>query len=102
MRQPNIENLPTIALTMGDPAGVGPEVVLQALADAELAPLAHWIVVGDGAVLEMAQRITGLTLRAELRDPRALAGIEEFSFGRLEHDFRADPSGIAHGQGNGG
>ena len=84
MPQSNIENLPTIALTMGDPAGVGPEVVLQAVADPELAPLARWIVVGDAAVLEMAQRITGLTLHAELRDPRALAGIEEFSFGRLD------------------
>src|ERR1017187_7932463 len=84
MPQSNIENRPTIALTMGDPAGVGPEVVLQAVADPELAPLARWIVVGDAAVLEMAQRITGVELHAELRDPRALAGIEEFSFGRLD------------------
>ena len=84
MPQPNLENLPTIALTMGDPAGIGPEIVLQAAADPALASLARWIVVGDAAVLEMAQRITGLTLRAELRDPRALAGIEEFSFGRLD------------------
>src|ERR1035441_1658992 len=84
MPQSNIENRPTIALTMGDPAGVGPEVVLQAVADPELAPLARWIVVGDAAVLEMAQRITGIRLQAELRDPRALDGIEEFSFGRLD------------------
>ncbi|MCX6628174.1 MAG: 4-hydroxythreonine-4-phosphate dehydrogenase PdxA [Candidatus Solibacter sp.] len=69
---------------MGDPAGVGPEIVLQAAADAELAPLARWIVVGDTAVLEMAQRITGVSLQAELRDPRALAGIAEFQFGRLD------------------
>jgi len=75
---------PTIALTMGDPSGVGPEVILQAVADADLAPLARWIVVGDAAVLAMAGRITGLTLQAELRDPHALAGIEEFSFGRLD------------------
>jgi 4-hydroxythreonine-4-phosphate dehydrogenase len=84
MPEPTIENRPTIALTMGDPAGVGPEVVLQALADPELAPLARWIVVGDAAVLEMAQRITGIELQVALRDPHALAGIEEFSFGRLD------------------
>jgi 4-phospho-D-threonate 3-dehydrogenase / 4-phospho-D-erythronate 3-dehydrogenase len=84
MPEPNIEKRPTIVLTMGDPAGVGPEVVVQAVADAQLAPLARWIVVGDAAVLEMAQRITGITLQAEVRDPRALAGIAEFSFGRLD------------------
>ena len=84
MPESNVDNRPTIALTMGDPAGIGPEIVLQAVADPLLAPLAHWIVVGDAAVLEMASRITGIRLQAELRDARALAGIEEFSFGRLD------------------
>jgi len=84
MPQSNVDNRPAIALTMGDPAGIGPEIVLQAAADPELAPLARWIVVGDGAVLEMAQRITGIELQADLRDARALEGIAEFSFGRLD------------------
>jgi 4-phospho-D-threonate 3-dehydrogenase / 4-phospho-D-erythronate 3-dehydrogenase len=84
MPEPNFDNRPTIVLTMGDPAGVGPEIVLQAVADPELAPLARWIVVGDAAVLELARQITGVSLQTELRDPRALAGIEEFSFGRLD------------------
>ena len=48
--------LPTIALTTGDPAGIGPEIVLKALADPEIAPLAHWIVVGDARILAMAER----------------------------------------------
>jgi len=84
MREAARDELPTIALTMGDPAGIGPEVVLRAVADAELAPLARWIVVGDARVLEMAREITGIELRAELRDPRALAGLDEFRFGRLD------------------
>ena len=42
------------------------------------------MVVGDAAVLEMAQRITGIGLAAHLHDPRALAGIEDFAFGRLD------------------
>ncbi len=84
MPQPIVDNRPIIALTMGDPAGIGPEIVLQAVADPDLAPLAHWIVVGDAAVLDIAQRITGIRLDAELRDARALAAIEEFSFGRLD------------------
>jgi len=84
MAEETNENLPVIALTMGDPTGVGPEIVLQALADTQLAPLARWVVVGDGAVLEMASRITGIALGAKLHDARALEGIDEFSFGRLD------------------
>src|SRR5262249_20261334 len=75
---------PVIALTMGDPAGIGPEIVLQAVADPELAPLARWIVVGDVAVLEKASQVTGIPLQGELHDARALTGIDEFRFGRLD------------------
>jgi len=84
MPETTIDNRPVIAITMGDPAGIGPEIVLQAVADPELAPLAHWIVVGDAAVLELARQVTGIPLRAGLYDARALADIAEFSFGRLD------------------
>src|SRR5260370_11600207 len=94
MPEETIENLPVIALTMGDPAGVGPEIVLQAVADEQLAPLARWIVGGDAAVLEMASRVTGIALRAELRDARALEDIAEFSFGRL--DARCGVAGVEY------
>jgi 4-hydroxythreonine-4-phosphate dehydrogenase len=84
MPQP-LDNRPAIALTMGDPAGVGPEIVLKALADPEVAPLARWIVAGDAAVLKLAERATGLELHsAELRDIRALEGFDAFSFGKLD------------------
>ncbi|MGA2268006.1 MAG: 4-hydroxythreonine-4-phosphate dehydrogenase PdxA [Bryobacteraceae bacterium] len=77
--------LPTIALTMGDPAGVGPEIVLKALADPEVERLASWIVVGDSRILEMAGRATGLDLAsALLLDAPTLGDVEDFSFGRLD------------------
>jgi 4-hydroxythreonine-4-phosphate dehydrogenase len=69
---------------MGDPAGIGPEVVLKALADPEIAPLARWIVVGDASVLQLAERITSTPLHAELRDPHALLDPADFAFGRLD------------------
>jgi 4-hydroxythreonine-4-phosphate dehydrogenase len=75
------DGLPTIALTMGDPAGIGPEIVLKALADPAVAPLAHWVVVGDARVLAM---VGGKPENAEIRDLRALGGLDEFSFGRLD------------------
>jgi len=80
-----IETPPTIALTIGDPAGIGAEVVLKALADPDLASLARWVVVGDSRILEMVGRVSGLTLQsAELRNVEALGDISDFAFGRMD------------------
>ena len=40
-------SLPTIAITMGDPAGIGPEIVMKALAVPEVAAWCHPLVIGD-------------------------------------------------------
>ena len=45
-------NLPRIAVTIGDPAGVGAEIALKALADRDLVDLAEWIVIGDNVALD--------------------------------------------------
>jgi 4-phospho-D-threonate 3-dehydrogenase / 4-phospho-D-erythronate 3-dehydrogenase len=80
-----MNDLPTIALTMGDPAGIGPEVVLKALADPDVAPLADWVVIGDRRILELAERITGAPVgNVRLHDTGALANFEQFEFGRLD------------------
>jgi 4-hydroxythreonine-4-phosphate dehydrogenase len=75
---------PTIALTMGDPAGVGAEVVVKALADTAIAPLARWIVCGDARVLKMAEEATGTSLQVEVRDIAALGSLDHFAFGQLD------------------
>jgi 4-phospho-D-threonate 3-dehydrogenase / 4-phospho-D-erythronate 3-dehydrogenase len=53
---------PTIAVTIGDPAGVGAEIVLKAIADPETAQLANWEIVGDEAVLSQAAERCGMAL----------------------------------------
>ena len=44
-------NLPRIAVTMGDPAGVGPELCLRLLAEKSLEKLCLPVVIGDAGVL---------------------------------------------------
>ncbi len=79
------EDLPVIALTMGDPAGIGPEVTIKALSDPEVAPLARWVVIGDGRALKEAERSTGLRLaNASLEDAGALADYEQYAIGKLD------------------
>ncbi|HTE85465.1 MAG TPA: 4-hydroxythreonine-4-phosphate dehydrogenase PdxA [Dehalococcoidia bacterium] len=52
---------PLVAVTIGDPAGIGPEVVLGALhGDPELYTLCRPLVVGDSAVIERAAPVLGI------------------------------------------
>ena len=41
--------LPVIAITMGDAAGIGPEIIMKALASPGVRALCRPLVVGDAA-----------------------------------------------------
>ena len=45
---------PTIAITMGDPAGIGAEVIVKALADPVLRHRARYIIYGMNELLAYA------------------------------------------------
>lgn len=47
-----------IGLTMGDPAGVGPEIVLNVLNDADIARRCQLVVFGDASVLQRCAEAT--------------------------------------------
>ena len=42
----SITNQPVIGITMGDPTGIGPEVVVKALAEADIRKAAKFIIFG--------------------------------------------------------
>src|SRR5258706_3129826 len=54
-----------VALTLGDPAGIGPEVVLKALADSDRPP-ATYVVYGSAQALDDRARRFGLKSRVDL------------------------------------
>ena len=56
------ETRPLLAITMGDPAGIGAEIVAKALAAAETYRQCRPLVVGDACVMEDAARICKLDL----------------------------------------
>lgn len=66
-----------IAITMGDPAGVGPEVCLHLLANDAIATLCVPVVFGDAAVLRACAAKTGLPFSAPAIDPGDLTQITE-------------------------
>jgi 4-hydroxythreonine-4-phosphate dehydrogenase len=65
---------PTIAITMGDPCGIGPEVVVKALADPRVYAACRPVVVGNVHAMEEAARLTGLGLGINRTDDPTLAG----------------------------
>jgi 4-hydroxythreonine-4-phosphate dehydrogenase len=55
-------SLPLLAITLGDPAGTGPEIITKAFASPELAGVCRPLVVGDASILREALRFTGVAL----------------------------------------
>lgn len=47
----NQNNRPRLVVTLGDPAGIGSEVILKALADPEVTQNCHLVVVGNVTLL---------------------------------------------------
>ncbi len=46
--------LPIIAITMGDPSGIGPEIIVKALHSPDIAAICRPLVIGDRRALERA------------------------------------------------
>jgi 4-phospho-D-threonate 3-dehydrogenase / 4-phospho-D-erythronate 3-dehydrogenase len=71
-----VSRRPLIGITMGDPLGVGPEVIVKALADPEVRELARYVVFGFHDALELAadQCETGVFWWREPYDGSARVG----------------------------
>ncbi len=52
-------SLPLLAVTMGDPAGIGPEIAVLAHGNADLFSLCRPVVYGDAAILRRAAAVVG-------------------------------------------
>ena len=102
---------PALAIALGDPAGIGPEVILKALADPALKTLADLTVVGDRTLLTQTYEAIKATCRPEeLIHPESLnivnvdyppglrehvtAGQENAASGEIS--FRCMETAIAH------
>jgi 4-phospho-D-threonate 3-dehydrogenase / 4-phospho-D-erythronate 3-dehydrogenase len=77
---------PTVAISIGDPAGIGPEIVLKALISTEVHELANWVIVGDPVALEKTSATCGIALKklgANFRSCGAIKPTDQYQFGEL-------------------
>ncbi len=61
-------NKPYIAIPMGDPAGVGPEIVIETIASKKVFDVAKCVVIGDKKTLENANKIMKQNLKINVID----------------------------------
>src|SRR5207247_5150760 len=83
---------PLMALTLGDPAGVGPEIVLKAAFDPETFRLCRPLAVGPAAVAAEQSRKLGLAVEVQ---PVHAVSEATFQAGQLSV---LDTGGLAPGE----
>ena len=66
------KEIPSIAITMGDPCGIGPEVVVKALSDPNVYDICRPLVVGNIFAMNQAIRVTDLPVTINsISDPKS-------------------------------
>ncbi|MEE9095425.1 4-hydroxythreonine-4-phosphate dehydrogenase PdxA [Pseudarthrobacter phenanthrenivorans] len=92
----NNQPLPYVAVTMGDGAGIGPEVIVPAVLDPGIQAECRPVVIGDALRLRQAADVLGIQA-----DIRAIEDVEdaEFTPGRVNViDLALLPEDLAWGQ----
>jgi 4-hydroxythreonine-4-phosphate dehydrogenase len=55
-------SLPRIGITLGDPGGIGPEIVIKSLSNLSALPEAQYVIFGHSSLIEKETKILGLKL----------------------------------------
>ena len=87
---------PVVDITLGDPAGVGPEVIVKALARPEPYALCRPRVIGDAGQLVRASALSHAHLRVRSVDAPAAARFERGTIDCV--DVAAVPEDLPYGQ----
>jgi len=70
----NSQRKPRIAITMGDPCGIGPEIIAAALGRHDLGSICRPVILGDRRAMERGIAVSGLPLTLELVSDIAVCG----------------------------
>ena len=70
-----MKSLPVIGITMGDPAGIGPEIIIKTLSDDKLYDICRPVVFGDRGALYHFSRNNRKTSINEISGLSQVSGI---------------------------
>ena len=89
---------PLIAVTMGDPTGIGPEIIALALARPEIGECCRVLVLGDEAAMERGIGITGVPLQLKVVNSGDLPDGARPGTIHLQSLSRLEPADIVFGK----
>lgn len=93
----SVATRPLIALTMGDAAGIGPEVIIKSLQSRDVSDLFHPVIVGHPLVMQRAADLVGAPIRivpiADLAAARQFSGNEVPCWQACADDVAVVPAG---------
>jgi 4-phospho-D-threonate 3-dehydrogenase / 4-phospho-D-erythronate 3-dehydrogenase len=90
------QDKPIIAITMGDAAGIGPEIIMKALNDSEIYSSCLPFVIGDAKILERANQFVNTDLKVNIISDVSEAS---FAFGTVDClDLNLLPADLPVGQ----
>src|SRR5690606_37331382 len=93
-------NTPPLALTMGDPAGIGPDITLALWAARERLSLPAFLFIGDAGVLRERAALLGLDVTIAAAEPETAAAVFPKAIPVLARDCRAPVVASAPDAGN--
>lgn len=87
-----MSKLPLIGITMGDPSGIGPEIITKALSDTDIFRICRPVVFGDpGSLSDYLSGVNGISTN-EINYPEKGLGIpgkiDIFVLSRLQKRYR--------------
>ncbi len=87
---------PVVGITMGDAAGIGPEVTVKALNDPAIYEICRPVVIGDAKILDRAIQLVAIDLEV-----RRIDAVDEasFTYGSVDcYDLDLLPADLPFGQ----
>ena len=87
---------PTVGITMGDAAGIGPEIIMKALSHQEMYDNCNPLVIGDAKILERVLPIIGSSLKVNaIQEPTEA----KYEFGTVDViDLDLVPADLTFGE----
>ncbi|MEP6902477.1 MAG: 4-hydroxythreonine-4-phosphate dehydrogenase PdxA [Actinomycetota bacterium] len=95
--------LPRVGLTMGDAAGIGPEIVLKSLSEKSIFKICRPVIIGDGAILcrtarDLKIEVDFLTVKKGAEIPCASEKIIIYDLENITEEIRCGEESAASGK----
>jgi len=65
------DSVPTIAIAMGDPAGISPELLARLLAEPDIRLRARFVIFGDARILDQGAKVAGTNPDVRIASPES-------------------------------